>query len=385
MDSFKFFSKNFLGISISGFLYFGSFYLLLPILPIYVENLGGATHEIGLVIGIFTVSSVILRPYFGKLTDIYGLRKFLLIGTALFAFPYIAYSFINSTSILLPVRFFHGITYGIYLTAVYAYVANLAPENRRGEVLGVFSVISTVGMAVFPALSTFIMSATNNFTIVFTIGSAMIIIAFIAVYIIDEQPIIASETAPVSVLTVLTRKPVLVASLTLCTISATYGTIFTFMPVYAPLKGIHNISLFFVVYSIFTLFSRVFAGKISDKYGRYKVILPFMVLNILSLLLFTVMDSTITMLAIAALFGFGFGGFVPAINAYLVDEARKEERASSLAVFSSFIDIGIALGAILFGFIAHLKDYPTMFVASAVFVACGLTLFAIGARKKNAR
>ena len=383
MDSFKFLSKNFLGISISGLLYFGSFYLLLPILPIYVENLGGATHEIGLVIGIFTVSSVILRPYFGKLTDIYGLRKFLLIGTALFALPYITYIFIDSTTILMPVRFFHGLTYGIYLTAVYAYVANLAPENRRGEVIGVFSLISTTGMAIFPALSTFIISTTNNFTILFLLGSAMVIVAFIAVYIIDEQQITSEETAPVSIMAVLTRKPVIISSLTLCTMAATYGTIFTFLPVYAPSKGIYDISLFFIVYSVFTLSSRIFAGKMSDKYGRYKVILPFMVLNMMSLLLLTVMNSTIIMLAVAALFGLGFGGFIPALNAYLVDETRREERASSLAVFSSFIDIGIAFGAILFGFIAHLKDYPTMFIAAAIFIVFGFILFAVGARKSS--
>ena len=381
MGSFNFFSRNFLGICISGLFYFSSFFILIPVLPIYVDNLGGTSSEIGLVTGVFAISSVALRPYFGKLADIYGLRTFLLLGSFLFALPYIAYILVDSIAVLYPIRIFHGIAHGVYLAAAFVYVADLAPDNRRGEVIGIYSTMSVFAMALSPALSAFIMSITNSFTIIFSTGLGMAVVAFIAAYVVDEKKLDRKKSSSPSVLKVLFKKPVLVASITLSTAAASYGAITTFLPIYAPSKGIYSIGLFFTVHAAFTMFSRVFAGKISDIYGRYKVIIPFMALLIVSVGLLAIMDSMIIMLTVAALFGIGIGSIMPTLNAYIVDEVSEEERSSSLAVFSSFQDVGVCLGAILFGFIGGLSDYSTMYFSVCGFVFLGLLIFALGARK----
>lgn len=380
MDSFKYLSRNFIGICLSTFLYFGSFYLLMPVLPIFVDYLGGTTSQIGLVTGVFTVSSVLFRPYFGKLTCLYGPKKFLLSGAALFALPFIAYGFVSSIELLYPLRLFHGLAHGVYLAASSAYIANLAPDHRRGEVIGVFGVMNVTAMALCPALGSFIISTTNNFLILFSCGVVMALIALLAISIIDDQHTTNPDNCEVSIKTVFFRKPVLVASLTLCTSASAYGAIITFLPVYAPIKGIYSIGLFFTAYAIFTLLSRVFAGKMSDIYGRYKVILPFTCLIIIATGLLTVMDSVFIMILVAAFFGLGFGAFMPTLNAYIVDEVSTVERGSALAVFTSFMDVGISLGAIVFGVIGEFFGYATMFGTAACFVVLGLIIFAIGGR-----
>lgn len=383
MNSFKIFSKNFLGICISGFFYFSSFFILIPILPIYVDNLGGTSSEIGLVTGIFAISAVALRPYFGKLADIYGLRKFLLIGALLFALPYIAYSLVDSINILYPIRILHGIAHGIYMAAAFVYVADLAPEDRRGEIIGIYSTMNVLAMALAPALGSFIMSITNSFTVIFSTGLAMAIVSFMAAYTVDEKKLGKKASGSISILTVFLKKPVLVGSFTLGTAAAAYGSITTFLPVYAPLKGIYNVGLFFTFYAVFTILSRVVAGKLSDRHGRYKVVLPCMILLIVAMGLLATMDSMIIMFIAAALFGMGFGSILPTLNAYIVDEVNEEERSSSLAVFSSFQDIGVCLGAVLFGFIGEFSGYSNMYTSTCGFVFLGFMVFVLGARKSR--
>lgn len=62
----KLFTKNFVLTSLSTFAIFTSFYSLLVTLPIYILQLGGSESEVGLIIGVFTISAVLLRPFIGR-------------------------------------------------------------------------------------------------------------------------------------------------------------------------------------------------------------------------------------------------------------------------------------------------------------------------------
>lgn len=380
---FKLWSRNFVGVCASSFLYFGSFYMLMPVLPIYVSSLGGTAAQIGLVVGLFTCASIIIRPYFGKLADRHGLRKFMLMGSGLFALVFTGYGYMSAILPLYLLRILHGLAHGIYLAAAFAYVGDLAPVNRRGEVMGIYGVANVVSMAIFPAVGTYIVSYTDSFSFLFVAGLVMAAGAFLTVWRIDEKKPAVSGTPSIPVITVMKQKAVVVASLTFGTAATAYGSIITFLPVYAPLQGIHEFGAFFTVYALFTLLSRIIAGKLSDKVGRFKVILPFLVLIALSMGLLTVMSSTAIMLTIAALFGLGFGAFMPALNAYVVDETRPEERSSALAVFTAFMDVGITSGAVLLGVVGERQGYSAMFGWACAVVVAGLILFATLGRPQN--
>lgn len=381
MSEFSLWSRNFIFICLSSFLYFGSFYLLLPVLPQFVVSLDGTMSQIGLVMGSFTMASVVIRPYFGKLADNYGRKRMMLFGAGLFALLFSIYGQIQAITPLYLLRVLHGIAHGGYLAAAYAYIADLAPFRRRGEVMGIYGVANVVAMALFPALGSFIITSTQSFSMLFIVSIITAAASFLAVFFIDEIKPQESSKQKVSILAIVRQRAVLVASLTLFTAATVYGAVITFLPVYAPERGLINFGIFFTTYAIFTLISRVIAGKLSDRFGRRKVILPFLTLVAIATFLFPFLQNLYLLAFIGGCFGLGFGAFMPALNAFVVDETSPQERASALAFFTAFMDVGITTGAVVLGIVGEYWGYATMFALGGVVVVLGIVLFAACSKK----
>lgn len=148
---FRWRSRNFLCLWTANFLYFGSFYLLLPTLPPQAALLGATTAQVGLVMGFFTLASVAVRPRCGLLAGRYGRRPVMLVGVGAFGAVYFLYLLVDSVAALYAVRALHGLGHAAFLAAAAAYIADLAPAARRGEVLGYYSLSNILAMAIFPA------------------------------------------------------------------------------------------------------------------------------------------------------------------------------------------------------------------------------------------
>ncbi|SEP38352.1 MFS transporter [Propionispora vibrioides] len=381
LDEFSLLSRNFVLLCLSGFLYFGSFYLLLPTIPQFVAGLGGTASQIGLVMGAFTLASVIFRPYFGKQADRYGRKRLMLLGAGCFAALFVLYGVTREILPLYGLRLLHGVAHGCYLAAAYAYIADLAPPKRRGEVIGVYGVANVIAMALFPAWGSLVIASSHDFSRLFTYSLIIAGLACTAVMFVDELKPEGTQVQKVSLKQVAKQPAVLVASFTFLTASTVYGTVITFLPVYAPQQGIANFGIFFTTYACFTLVSRVVAGKLSDRYGRKAVILPFLVLLALATGLLPFLSSERLLIVIGGCFGLGFGAFMPALNAFVVDRTLPHERASALAFFTAFMDIGITTGAVGLGIVGEHWGYGTMYGLGSLLVCLGMLLFALGSEK----
>ncbi|SMD09231.1 MFS transporter [Sporomusa malonica] len=380
MNKFSLWSKDFIFLCIANFFYFGSFYLILPILPQYVVELGGTPSQIGLVTGYFTLASVVLRPYLGKYADEHGRKRVMLFGVGFFALLFVVYSQVQEVIPLYILRILHGVAHGAFIAACFAYVAELAPVERRGEVLGVFGVSNVVAMALFPAWGIAIIKSTGNFAALFTLSFAIAAAAFLAVAFVKEVKPQVKKAKAESIFVVARQRAVWVASLTLFAAATTYGAIITFLPVYAPERGISNFGVFFSTYAGFTLISRVVAGKLSDRFGRRAVIIPFMCLVAIAVFFFPLLYDSYLLMFIGGCFGLGIGAFMPALSAYVVDETAPKDRGSALAFFTAFMDLGITAGSVVLGLVGGYLGYDSMFVIGGIIVVMGILLFAIGTR-----
>ncbi|MCX7781114.1 MAG: MFS transporter, partial [Negativicutes bacterium] len=378
MDAaFSFKSKNFLYIFAANFLYFGSFYLLLPTMPQYVDRLGGTPRQIGLVMGFFTLAAVLVRPLFGQLADRHGRKLVMLLGAGAFALIFAVYMLVVSVELLYVIRVVHGLAHAAFLAASAAYIADMAPPQRRGEVLGFYGTSNVVAMALFPAFGTFIIQSADNFAVLLSVstlvaGAAFLLIAGLAE--IGGGRAAGAKTA--SLLAIGKRKEVLVPSLALFAGATLYGATMTFLPVFAPQRGMANFGVFFTVLAVFTLLSRVLIGKLSDRLGRYRTILPFMALVAIAGFMLPWLTSWWMLITIGACFGLGFGAFMPTLNALVVDKTPPPERGSALGFFTSFMDLGITAGSVVLGAVSEFCGYGPMFNLGGAIMLAGLALFA---------
>ena len=158
-------------------------------------------------------------------------------------------------------------------------------------------------------------------------------------------------------------------------ITVTFGGIASFLPLYATQKGIASIELYFLVYAIFLMVSRTFAGKIYDKKGHQYVYLPGTVLIFVAMLLLSWLPSTFVMLIAAALYGLGFGSVQPALQAWAVDKSPDNRKGMANETFFSFFDLGIGIGAMVFGQLASLYGYHAIYLTAAGSVMLSMIVY----------
>ena len=380
-SEFRLSSRNFLFVCIANFLYFGSFYLLLPTLPQYVVQLGGSASQIGIVMGAFTLASVLVRPSLAKLADIHGRRVIMLIGTGSFALLFLLYGQLHSMVPLHLVRLVHGVAHGAYLAASFAYIADLAPMERRGEVIGIYATSNVIAMALFPGLGISLLNYANgNFSSLFIVSFLTGAGACLAVVVIGDIKPHISKTESTKVSSVFRQRALWVCSVALFSGATVYGAVMSFLPVYAPQRGLDHFGGFFTALAISTLTSRVLTGKLSDRIGRRKVVLPFMGLLAVAVFLLPLLYSFSMLILIGICFGFGFGAYMPTLNALVVDETIPKDRGRAIAFFTSFMDVGITVGSIVLGIAADYWGYGTMFIIGGFIVMGGLLFFILGTR-----
>ena len=173
-------TKDFLMVSLSNFLLFISFYILMVTLAVYsIDKFHASQSEAGLASSIFVLGAVMVRPIAGKMIDKIGKKKLLMIGLVLFLVMMLLYFPVNSLPLMLLIRFIHGFAFGIGSTATGTIAADIIPASRRGEGLGYFATSMNLAMAVGPFLGLLI---SQNFdqVMIFVVTTVFSVVAILA-------------------------------------------------------------------------------------------------------------------------------------------------------------------------------------------------------------
>ena len=153
-DEAKIWTGPFFLALINNFFLFIVYYALLAILPVYIlGELNGTEGQAGLSLTLFMLSAIIVRPFSGKIIEIFGKRKTLLISQFFFCLSSILYIFIDSISLLLALRLFHGIWFSLVTTVLVAIVNDMIPESRKGTGLGYFAMAMNLGVVFGPFIA----------------------------------------------------------------------------------------------------------------------------------------------------------------------------------------------------------------------------------------
>lgn len=365
-------SRDFLILCASGFGFFGSFMLLLAVLPLYLSDLGGSDSAVGLVIGVFAISALFPRPFIGREIDRGGSKRFMVAGAMIFILSSALYIVATSIPLLLGVRVLHGIGMALFTTAAFAIVADLAPASRRGEALGLWGTVPTLGSAIAPFLGLMIRDA-YGYNTVFVISTFCAVFSLVLVTFLREPH---KEHHAGAADAGLIEKSVLFPAVLVMSMTFIFGAVSSFVLLFAEERSIANAGLYFTASAGAVVLSRLFGGKLSDRHGRWAVILPSMATMSAGVALLSQSGSLTTLLLGAGLIGLAFGGGFPALSALAVDVAPAGRRGAAMGTFSASFEVGIGSGAIVMGLIASIAGYSTMFLIGAAFPAAGM-LFAV--------
>ncbi|MDF1509164.1 MFS transporter [Robertmurraya sp. DFI.2.37] len=381
IQSEKIWTKDFSLIVFSNFFIFLGFQMTLPTLPLFVEELGGNDQLIGLVVGIFTFSALVMRPFAGKALETKGRRFVFITGLAIFILSVATYGLVHSLFFLFIMRVVQGIGWGYSTTASGTIATDLIPANKRGEGMGYYGLSGNIALAFGPTLGLALagkISFTQLFLICALLGLVSIILASFIRYKKIEPITVAHKKWD------LFEKTAIPPSLLLFFITVTFGGIASFLPIYALQKGVSGIEWYFLLYALALLVSRTFAGRLYDRKGHRAVYIPGTLLIIIAMVLLAWLPNSYLLYSAGILYGLGFGTVQPALQAWSVKESPPHRRGMANATFFSFFDLGVGIGAICFGQIAHLFGYSSIYLVSAVSVFISILIYMIILRSSRA-
>jgi MFS family permease len=142
----KIWTKDFLFICIANFFVFIGFQMTLPTLPLFVEKLGGSDQLIGIVVSIFTLSALLIRPWVGHALESKGRRFVYLVGLGIFVVSVGSYAFMSSLILLFLMRIIQGLGWGMSTTAGGTVATDIIPKKRRGEGMGYFGLSGNIAL-----------------------------------------------------------------------------------------------------------------------------------------------------------------------------------------------------------------------------------------------
>ncbi|WP_109011487.1 MFS transporter [Nostoc commune] len=370
--------RNLLILFTAGLLFWSSMSSLLPTLPLYIDDVGASKQEIGIVMGSFAIGLLLSRPMLGRLADERGRKITLLIGTIVAAIAPFGYLATKSIGILILVRIFHGISIAAFTTGYSALVADLAPTETRGEIIGYMTLATPLGLAIGPALGGYL-EATSGYGILFLFGAELGFVALLEIVQVTNPPVQAqqqTEGENRNFWQILSSPRVKVPTIVMLLVGLSIGAVHTFVSLFLKSTDVDfNGGLFFTASAISSFSIRVFAGKASDRFGRGLFITFGIFCYVLALILLWQAHSVMFFLLAAIAEGAGGGTLISMMVTMMADRSLPQERGQIFAICIAGLDLGIAIAAPLLGIIAELVGYRDMFGYGAVITSVALVLF----------
>ncbi|MGZ9815578.1 MFS transporter [Peribacillus simplex] len=380
----KIWTRDFIMICLANMCIFMGFQMTMPTLPLFVEQLGGDDRLVGAVLGIFTFSALLVRPIAGRLLETKGRRIVFLTGLAIFALSVGSFGFMGSIGLLFMMRIVQGVGWGFSSTASGTIASDIIPAKRRGEGMGYYGLSGNLALAFGPSLGLFLVTVLP-FQELFLICSILGLFAIIAASLIRYQKVESDPSAAVRAKRFdIYEKSALQPSLLIFFISVTFGGIATFLPLYTAEKGVDGIQWYFLVYAMALMVTRLFAGRLYDRRGHRAIFVPSTVLIMAGMMLLAWMPSEAVLYIAAVLYGFGFGSVQPTLQAWSIEKTAPNRKAMANATYFSFFDLGVGIGAIVFGQIGFLFGYRSIYItaAASIFISMIVYLWIIRSEDK---
>jgi MFS family permease len=380
-------TRSFISLFFTNLSVFIVFYGLVTTLPLYaIGVLNRTDEEAGLLMTIFLISAIIVRPFTGKILDVAGKRKMLWIALVLYLICTILYYFIQPFAGLLVLRFVQGIWFSIITTAGVSIAADIVPIARRGAGLGYFTMSTNLAVVLGPLIALYIIQS-YSFDLLFIVMSILMVIG-----------VLTSLSAPAGIaqgendvknkfsIGDLFEKGAMPVALLGSLISLSYASVLSYLSIYAQGKGLLALaSTFFLVFAAVMLLTRPFTGKLFDEKGPQYVIIPGFLSFAIGLILLANMDSALSFLVAGAFVGFGYGALVPSFQTLAVQSTKHERSGYATATFFTFFDLGLAIGSFVLGLIALHFGYQKVYLISGALVFVVFIIYMVIGRKKKDR
>jgi MFS family permease len=347
-----------------GFLNFLSFTLLYPIMPLYAASLGGTVTQVAMAVAVQPYVTAITQIPLAILSDRLGRRTVLIAGLIAFILSYFGYLFTSNLGVLIAVRAVTGLAAAAFYPAASAMVVDIAPKEKLGEALGLFTTGTQLGSMVGPALGGFLLQ-NYDYRVTFLssagISLAGLLFALTKLKYVSGGSVLSLRNS--FSMRWLGQRECIVSLMSNLVITIGLASFISFLPLYGPELRI-NVS------RVGLIITTIYIGSVLPRFlvGR----LPFFFLT-----------KAMPMHLAAFIFGVGVGSAYPACAALIADKAPLTMRGFAMGINSGTYNTGMALGTTGLGILADSLGFPRMYLVASIIIGISILIMSIISRKSR--
>jgi MFS family permease len=343
--------------------------------PLFIRHLGGSDLTIGLYAGMTGAAAVSARVPVGRWLDTLGRHRVLTLGGLLHVAAWLGFLSISSLgvhAVVLVVAY--GLASGSLFASYFTYASDIAPLSRRSEGIAFFSIWGMLPQGLGPLLAEFLINH-SGFRVYFLVGVGFASASLVLSQFLPEtaRPRAAQIESVSSAAQVRIRALLFVLAITFV-FGAGVNGIFTFLAPFAQSRGSEGVGSFFMSYALTAVAVRVLTGRLPDRVGPIRVLIPAMVLFSAGALLVPHVASVMSFIAVGAICGAGHGYAFPIFNVLALEQVSPASRGRAVSWLTAMFDLGNTLGNPILGAVAQFAGFRVMFTT----VGCGV-LAAAGA------
>ena len=378
MTQDKLWNRNYCKVMAANFTLFFAFYVLTPLLPLYLSEHFGATKDvIGLVLSGYTITALVVGPFSGYVVDTFPRKTVLMVCFSAFAIFFAGYLAASSLLLFTIVRTLHGGPFGALTVANSTVAIDVLPSSRRTEGIGYYGLSNNLAMAIAPTVGIFIYKLTDSFELLFWLALAVACAGWLTDATVKTR---RNGGAKVPSKLSLDRFFLLrgwLLGINMVAFGFSFGVLSNYLAIYG--KEVMGITggtgTYFMLCSVGLILSRLQGGK-ALRQGR----LTFnagsgMVISFIGYTLFILVPNMVGYYASALLIGLGNGHMWPAFQNMTISVASNSQRGTANSTILVSWDLGMGLGILLGGVISELLGYSAAFWTVVLVNGSGVALF----------
>ncbi|MGH2379898.1 MAG: MFS transporter [Candidatus Limnocylindria bacterium] len=359
------------------FLGFASFSLVQPILPVLILEQGGDASTVGLVMLVFAVPSMLLRPFIGSLVDHWSRARTFMLGTTglgLAGFLYL----MPGLGPIFATRVLHGASWAAFNTAGSSTLAEIAPVLRRAEAAGIYTLVPNLAQMIGPAAALLLLGA-YGFAGPFVAAGALGIagtLVLLSGALPERQEGVRTHTGGFW-RGLIERNALLPMTIEFLWISG--QTLFvTYPPVFADEQAIplEQLAIYYPVMGGVLIITRLIVRRHLDRYPRHLVLSTGISIGIVALGVAAIASDLPGLLLAACIFAIGSCATSPLATAIAIDRADPARRGAAMATYSLGYQLGFGIGGAAWGVMIAAYGYPAPYLGASVGLVALLVLIA---------
>lgn len=368
-------NKNFIPLISSNFLMYVTYYAILSAIPIYlVSDLHASKMQVGVVVGTYTIASVLVRPFSGFALDRFGRRTIFLLALILYTLLFAGYLVAITISSIILLRFAQGLAWGFTTVSGSTIAVDIIPPAKRGEGIGYFALSTTLGMSVGPVIGLFVCHHWG-YASMFVSGCFISFASLACAYAVQlRKRFVVGKRIQLRWNSLFDQNSIRPSINVFITMIA-YGGLVSFIALYGLEIGIQNSSLYFLIFSVGIAASRLIAGKAFDRSGPRRIITLCLILLIIGFPILALAKNAILFYMSAIIIGFGNGVIFPTFQTMVNNLADSMHRGAANSTLYTAVDLGMGLGMIMAGLIAQHISISAIFWISSMVCTVGLLFF----------